>query len=74
MSAVRNKHVCYMFEVRAHKLILAGVSPVFRKMFYSSATSETQFTMEKEDIEITDSECFAFQNMITFIYSKVMQL
>ena len=55
-------------------MILAGVSPVFRKMFYSTATSETQFTTEKEDIEITDSECFAFQNMITFIYSKVTQI
>ena len=28
------------------------------------------FTREDEEIQITDSECFAFQNMINFIYSK----
>ena len=55
--------------VRAHRLILAGVSPVFRKMFISSSP-ETMFTREDEEIQITDSECFAFQNMINFIYSK----
>ena len=56
-------------SVRAHRLILAGVSPVFRRMFLSSS-SETMFTKEDEEIQITDSECFAFQNMINFIYSK----
>ena len=58
------------FSVRAHKLILAAVSPVFRKMFFSS-NNEIPFTTEGDEIEITDSECFAFQNMINFIYSKV---
>ena len=42
---------------------------MFRKMFLSSSP-ETLFTKEDEEIQITDSECFAFQNMINFIYSK----
>ena len=54
------------FKVRAHKLVLAAVSPVFRKMFYG----DQKFTKEEEEIEITDSECFAFQKMINYIYSK----
>jgi len=54
------------FKVRAHKLVLAAVSPVFRKMFYGDAT----FLKEEDEIEITDSECFAFQKMINYIYSK----
>ena len=54
------------FKVRAHKLILAAVSPVFRKMFYG----DQSYTTEGEEIEITDSECFAFQKMINYIYSK----
>ena len=37
-------------------------------MFFSSP--ESLFTREEGEIEITDSECFAFQNMINFIYSK----
>lgn len=57
------------YKVRAHRLILAGVSPVFRKMFIFSSP-EILFTREDEEIQITDSECFAFQNMINFIYSK----
>ena len=31
---------------------------------------DKEFTKEDEEIQITDSECFAFQNMINFIYSK----
>ena len=54
------------FKVRAHKLILAAVSPVFRKMFFG----DQKYTMEGDEIEITDSECFAFQKMINYIYSK----
>ena len=38
-------------------------------MFFS-LSPETRFTKEEEEIQITDSECFAFQNMINFIYSK----
>jgi len=53
------------YKVKAHKLILSAVSPVFRRMF-----SDNSFTTESELIEITDSECFAFQKMISFIYSK----
>ena len=57
------------YRVKAHKLILAAVSPVFRRMFF--ANNENNFTTETEAIDITDSECFAFQKMINFIYSKV---
>ena len=60
----------FIVSVRAHKLILAAVSPVFRRMFFSS-NNDIPFTTEEDEIEITDSECFAFQNMINFIYSKV---
>lgn len=42
---------------------------MFRKMFIFSSP-EILFTREDEEIQITDSECFAFQNMINFIYSK----
>ena len=56
--------------MKAHKLILAAVSPVFRRMFF--ANNENNFTTETEAIDITDSECFAFQKMINFIYSKVI--
>ena len=38
-------------------------------MFFS-LSPENRFTQEDEEIQITDSECFAFQNMINFIYSK----
>lgn len=55
-----------IYRVKAHKLVLAAVSPVFRKMFYG----EQIFTEEEEEIEITDSECFAFQKMINYVYSK----
>ena len=58
------------YRVKAHKLILAAVSPVFRRMFF--ANNENNFTTETEAIDITDSECFAFQKMINFIYSKVI--
>jgi len=54
------------FKVRAHKLVLAAVSSVFRKMFFG----DQKFTKEEDEIEITDSECFAFQKMINYIYSK----
>jgi len=54
------------FKVRAHKLVLAAVSPVFRKMFYG----DQNFLKKEDEIEITDSECFAFQKMINYIYSK----
>ena len=54
-------------SVRAHKLILAAVSPVFRRMFFST---DTNFTLESEEITIMDSDCFAFQKMINYIYSK----
>ena len=60
------------YKVRAHRLILSAVSPVFRRMF--SANKDNSFTTEGEIIEITDSECFAFQKMINFIYSKVLSL
>ena len=56
--------------MKAHKLVLSAVSPVFRKMFFSN-NEDQNFTTENEEIEITDSECFAFQNMVNFIYSKV---
>ena len=36
-------------------------------MFYSE---EYSFTIEEEEIQILDSECFAFQKMIDYIYSK----
>ena len=39
-------------------------------MFFSN-NEDQNFTTENEEIEITDSECFAFQNMVNFIYSKV---
>ena len=42
---------------------------MFRKMFFS-LSPDHRFTQEDEEIQITDSECFAFQNMINFIYSK----
>ena len=58
------------YRVKAHRLILAAVSPVFRRMFF--ANNENNFTTETEAIDITDSECFAFQKMINFIYSKVI--
>ena len=50
-------------HVSAHKLLLAGISPVFRKLFFGPMKN----TDDVVDIEETNIE--AFKPMINFIYS-----
>ena len=49
-------------KVRAHKFLLAGVSPVFRKQFFGplKTTDDT--------VEIKDTTVEAFTTMISYIY------
>ena len=49
-------------DVLAHRLLLAGSSPVFRKQFFGSMKEE------QEVIEIQDTTLEAFTVMINFIY------
>ena len=51
-------------KVVAHKLLLAGVSPVFRRQFFGALKEET------EEVVIKDTTIESFNNMIKFIYIK----
>ena len=50
--------------IKAHKLLLAGVSPVFRAQFFGPMKDE------REVIEVQDTTAEAFQAMVDFIYRK----
>eukprot|EP00092_Neocalanus_flemingeri_P022846 GFUD01024772.1.p1 GENE.GFUD01024772.1~~GFUD01024772.1.p1 ORF type:complete len:276 (+),score=72.00 GFUD01024772.1:59-886(+) len=52
-------------EVKAHKLILALASDVFKRGFYGSMKED-----EEEKIDIKDARQEVFQVMIEFIYNK----
>ena len=49
-------------NIRAHKGLLAGVSPVFRKQFFGEMKDE------REEIEVENTTAEAFQVMVDFIY------
>ena len=51
-------------KVVAHKLLLAGVSPVFRRQFFGALKEET------EEVLIKDTTVEAFSTMIKFIYME----
>jgi len=53
-------------EVAAHRLLLAGASPVFRKMFFVAETQDRRAAV----IVVRDSSKAAFQAMVAAIYSK----
>ena len=46
----------------AHRLLLAGVSPVFKRMFYGPIQTK------EEEVEVKDASPDAFQFMIDYIY------
>ena len=48
--------------IGAHKFLLAGISPVFRRMFFG-AMKETG-----EVVKVEETTCEAFSTMISFIY------
>ena len=50
--------------IKAHKLLLAGVSLVFRAQFFGPMKDE------REVIEVQDTTAEAFQAMVDFIYRK----
>jgi len=53
---------CKTSQIQAHKFLLAGVSPVFRKQFFGPLQS-------KEDtVDIKETTIEAFTTMISFIY------
>ena len=51
-------------KVVAHKLLLAGVSPVFRRQFFGALKEEA------EEVVIKDTTIKAFNTMIKFIYME----
>ena len=53
----------YVKNIAAHRMFLAGVSPVFMGMFYGPL-KETQ-----EIVDVKDISPEAFENMIKFIYN-----
>ena len=48
-------------NIGAHKLLLAAVSPVFKRMFYGPMKT-------KEEVEVKDASPDAFRFMIDYIY------
>lgn len=54
-------------RIRAHKLILAACSPVFRMMFFGGFKEEAV-------IKIVDIQEAVFQKLIDFVYSKPLEL
>ena len=50
--------------IAAHKLLLAGSSPVFRKLFFGPMKNNSA------EVEIKDTTFEAFSTMINFIYEK----
>ena len=52
-------------EIRAHKLILASVSPMFEAKFYGPLANKNQDTFK-----VTEVEAETFRSMISFIYSS----
>ena len=57
-----DNHECKTSKVRAHKFLLAGVSPVFRKQFFGPLK-----TIE-DTVDIKDTTIEAFTTMISYIY------
>ena len=49
-------------KIGAHKLLLAAVSPVFKRMFYGP------MKVTKEEVEVKDASPDAFQFMIDYIH------
>ena len=54
-------------KIGAHRVLLAGVSEVFRNTFYYMKNSE-------EEVEVKDTSPEAFQLLINFIYSHKARL
>ena len=53
--------------IRAHRCLLGGVSPVFRKQFFGPMKND------RDKIELKETTAKAFQTMIDFIYRKAGQ-
>ena len=51
-------------KIGAHKVLLAGISPVFKKMFYGPM-KET-----REEIEVNETSPETFSTMINYIYAR----
>ena len=57
-----DNHECKTSKVRAHKFLLAGVSPVFRKQFFGPLKTT------EDTVDIKDTTIEAFTTMISYIY------
>ena len=57
-----DNHECKTSKVRAHKFLLAGVSPVFRKLFFGPLKTT------EDTVDIKDTTIEAFTTMISYIY------
>ena len=57
-----DNHDCKTLKVRAHKFLLAGVSPVFRKQFFGPLKTT------EDTVDIKDTTIEAFTTMISYIY------
>ena len=57
-----DNHEVKTLKVRAHKFLLAGVSPVFRKQFFGPLKTT------EDTVDIKDTTIEAFTTMISYIY------
>ena len=58
----QDESACKTSKVRAHKFLLAGVSPVFRKQFFGPLKTT------EDTVDIKDTTVEAFTTMISYIY------
>ena len=60
--------------VHGHKVILAGVSPVFRSQFFGLSDKKALAGHQVEEVAITGTSIEAFRLFVSLLYRKSIDL